>query len=294
MKRIAKQLLLLFFVLLMSVPVLAQDAAKVYEVIGNKPVNARSCPHVSCPVVQSVQPGETVMVVDTVTGDNTLGSDQWYKVESNGDTMYIHSALIQASTTPNTAAASSKVNTSDWVTYKGKGYSFSAPADWLDFYALMEDPDYREAIAEMQNVKPAEIKANWEDYKKNGLVAKLTVGNSITLELEKISMKDWVEKPTLQFWKPAFKASLKEIGATASSAEIIALPLGDCLHIHAQQTRNIQGAPKGTLYIMYVTTTADYLYTLTIYTTKSAFAKVDPVADAIAQSFTLIRGNANA
>lgn len=296
MTRIVKQCLLILLALMVTVPVLAQDNAKAYEVIGNKPVNARSCPHVSCPVVQSIQPGETVMVVDTEEGDAVLGSNQWYKVDVDGKTMYVHSSLVKVSSANDVGTSSTvnKIDMSDWTKYKGTGYSFSAPSDWVDMYSLMEDKDYREALAEMRRVKPSEIKADWEARKQNGLVAELTVGSSITLDLEKFSMKDWPNKPTLQFLKPAFKAGHKEAGATVNTAEIVTLPLGDCLHIHAEQTKYAQGTPKGTQIIQYVTLTVDYMYVLTFYTTEKAFAKTDPIADAVAQSLTFIRGNANA
>ncbi len=294
--RLLKRTFIFLFMVLLAVPVLAQDGAKAYAVIGNKPVNARSCPKVDCPVIQSIQPGETVMVVDTVTGDVALGSDQWHKVELNGKTMYVHSALIQASAAANTgdSSQSTQVDTSVWAKYKGKGYSFLAPKDWVDLYTLFNDKDYVEAYSEMRGIKPEEFRANWEATKANGLVAKLSDGTNLTMELERIAIKDWPNKPTLKALKSIFKVSLTETGAKVISEDMISLPVGDCLHIHSKQIRDNGNFQVGTQIVQYVTLTADYMYVLSFYTTQKAFAKADPILDTIAQSLIFIRGNANA
>lgn len=292
MVRIVKRYLVVFWVLMTVVPALAQDNAKSYVVIGNKAVNARLCPHTTCAVVQSIQPGETVKVVDTVTGDVALGSDQWHKVEMDGKTMYVHSALMEQVSV--TEKSNSGLDTADWTRIKGKGYSFAIPEGWKDIYALMEDKDYRDAYAEMNKLDPKELEAGWNTAKKQGLVAKLTDGDNITVEIYKNSMKNWANKPTLEYLKSAMKVGLAEIGAKVTSTEIISLPAGDCLHIHSKQIKDAFGVSKGTLMIEYVTMTTDTMYTLFFYVYEKGYAKADPILDAIAQSMTFIRGGANA
>lgn len=291
-----KRMFLFLLIAFLGTPVWAQTDAKPYMVIGNKPVNARSCPQVKCPVVMSIQPGETVMVVDTVTGDVTLGSNQWYKVEMDGKTAYVHSALVKETALESTgeSATSSKVDTSNWAEYKGKDFSILFPQTWSDTFKLYENKKYLESVAELHGMTPAELKAQIDAMKANGMVAMFYDPNTVTnIELEKIDTSDWANPPSLKQLRPAYKASMIERGSELISDELLNLPAGDCLHIHAKQAAKNGEWKVGTQLVHYFVINGNYLYVLSFYTSSKSFDQKDAIFEAVAQSLMFSRGTAN-
>ena len=58
--------------------------------------NLRPCPYVTndCAVTESLNKGTSVTVTGEVVGDNFRGSTLWYSIERNGQTAFVHSALV--------------------------------------------------------------------------------------------------------------------------------------------------------------------------------------------------------
>jgi hypothetical protein len=58
--------------------------------------NLRPCPYVTndCAVTESLNKGTSVTVTGEVEGDNFRGSTLWYSLERNGQTAFVHSALV--------------------------------------------------------------------------------------------------------------------------------------------------------------------------------------------------------
>lgn len=72
----------------------ASASTNALTVISPSPANVRSAPNATGEVVSTLQPGDTVTVLGTVTGDNVNGSDQWYEVEIDGRSRYVHTSLL--------------------------------------------------------------------------------------------------------------------------------------------------------------------------------------------------------
>jgi hypothetical protein len=58
--------------------------------------NLRPCPYVTndCAVTESLNKGTSIAVTGEVVGDNFRGSTLWYSIERNGQTAFVHSALV--------------------------------------------------------------------------------------------------------------------------------------------------------------------------------------------------------
>jgi hypothetical protein len=67
---------------------------QTYYVLLN--ANLRPCPYVTndCAVTESLSKGTSVTVTGEVEGDNFRGSTLWYSIERNGQTAFVHSALV--------------------------------------------------------------------------------------------------------------------------------------------------------------------------------------------------------
>jgi hypothetical protein len=58
-------------------------------------VNARSCPWITCPVVASFAKDERIEGGQLVDGGRFEGSNHWWRITHNGNTMYIHALLVR-------------------------------------------------------------------------------------------------------------------------------------------------------------------------------------------------------
>jgi uncharacterized protein YraI len=290
-----KRMFILVMVMLLTMPVWAQVEAKPYVVTGNKPVNARSCPRVDCPVVQSIQPGETVMVVDTVTGALTLGSSQWYKVEMDGKTMYIHSKLIKA-VAPVTTGDTSKsiaVDISNWVKVKGSGFSLLIPDNWLDMNELLEDKDFLSGLAEMQGVDADQLRSQIEKMKADGSVLFLDLDTGSFALFAALDIGSSNPKPSLRMLKAAIKVGVEKIGAKNLSDKIVALPGGDCARLLFSASKPIGLAPKGTEFLIYMMLNGNSAYMFTFYSSQKMSDQQAVIYDAVVRSATFSWSNAN-
>lgn len=113
----------------------------VYYVFGSQTVNARSCPRLTCGIVTTIEPGETLEVLDSVQGDVVSGTSLWFRAIVDGVEVYVHSSLVMrqsgetgkpAQQEPSTQSADS-ISTEDWIRYDAPGMSMEAPSAWLNF-----------------------------------------------------------------------------------------------------------------------------------------------------------------
>lgn len=73
----------------------ADPNAGTYHAIRSRSVNVRSCPRTSCTIVDQFQLGESVQIVEIVTGDAVGGDSNWAKTK-DGD--YVHASLLRRGT----------------------------------------------------------------------------------------------------------------------------------------------------------------------------------------------------
>lgn len=73
----------------------ADPNAGTYHAIRSRSVNVRSCPRTSCTIVDQFQLGESVQIVEIVTGDAVGGDSNWAKTK-DGD--YVHTSLLRRGT----------------------------------------------------------------------------------------------------------------------------------------------------------------------------------------------------
>jgi hypothetical protein len=103
---------------------------------GQKSINGRACSRLTCAVVATFAPGDTVKVLGSVQGDTVGGSALWYRVNADGTDVYIHSSLIAQKTKSlgqGTASSSQDaVSTAAWVPHQGTGMRIQSPAEWED------------------------------------------------------------------------------------------------------------------------------------------------------------------
>lgn len=71
-----------------------------YYVKAAKPINARSCPKLSCEVITIFSPGQAIQVTEIVGGDMVSGSTKWHKALYNRLEVYVHSSLISKDPLP--------------------------------------------------------------------------------------------------------------------------------------------------------------------------------------------------
>ena len=77
-------------------PTATEAEADIYfvETANNLRARVRSCPGTDCSILGHQNPGDEVPIVDLVPGQNIGGNDQWYTIEFEGETGYIHSELL--------------------------------------------------------------------------------------------------------------------------------------------------------------------------------------------------------
>lgn len=56
--------------------------------------NVRSCERTNCDVVQQLYAGNTVQTLQRIKGEFVNNSDQWWQIDLNGQTAYVHSSLV--------------------------------------------------------------------------------------------------------------------------------------------------------------------------------------------------------
>jgi len=58
--------------------------------------NVRACPRTSCVILDTLRPGEEILGLERVEGEEVYGSTVWVQFELDGVAAYIHSELIEA------------------------------------------------------------------------------------------------------------------------------------------------------------------------------------------------------
>jgi len=66
------------------------------ETRNNLGANARACPRTSCEILTTLRPGDEILGLGRVEGDEVYGSTDWVQFEIDGVAAYIHSELIEA------------------------------------------------------------------------------------------------------------------------------------------------------------------------------------------------------
>ncbi|MBK8020068.1 MAG: SH3 domain-containing protein [Chloroflexi bacterium] len=148
----------------------AQSEEMLYVVSGSTSINARQCPRLDCAVVEALQPGTEVTVIEMVNGDTVFGSDQWAQLENGSGEVYVHSALIDPvaagesdaggkvvsdmdqrdeSAAPAREAESREtveaapLDTSRWLVVEVDRFTVRMPPMWEDIQELVADVDDR-------------------------------------------------------------------------------------------------------------------------------------------------------
>lgn len=218
--------LVLLIVIALAAPVSAQDTSTPYEVISPQTVNARECPRLNCAVVQTVAPGETVMVIDTVTGDTVRGSGEWVVVDLDGAEAYVHSSLVkeipQSETGRDPAAQSGEVDTSDWDEVEGDGFTFLTPPGWMDLSEFLADEEFIEDIAVASGVDPDDLRDQVEMLNSMGVI---WIMGGFTTQLMALPM-DLAGITERQAWA-SFRSGLRLQGIEVIDDEEIELESGD-------------------------------------------------------------------
>ncbi len=71
-----------------------EQATTTLYIAGNNSVNIRSCPGTDCEVRTTMEPGSSILVLETITGQSVLGSNQWHKFAFQRLDAYVHSSLV--------------------------------------------------------------------------------------------------------------------------------------------------------------------------------------------------------
>jgi len=74
----------------------ATSLRMVVETRNNLGANARACPRTSCEILTTLRPGDEILGLGRVEGDEVYGSTDWVQFEIDGVAAYIHSELIEA------------------------------------------------------------------------------------------------------------------------------------------------------------------------------------------------------
>lgn len=67
------------------------DFVRVYTAFVS---NARSCARLDCGVIQSFPPGTPLQGISEVTGSEFAGDSNWWKINYEDQTLYIHASLV--------------------------------------------------------------------------------------------------------------------------------------------------------------------------------------------------------
>jgi hypothetical protein len=89
--------------------------------------NVRSCERTSCDVVQQLYAGNTVQTLQRVKGEFVNNSDQWWQIDLNGRTAYVHSSLV-TDVRPASQSASSNNSANVPATTNNDFSQFTQPA----------------------------------------------------------------------------------------------------------------------------------------------------------------------
>src|SRR5688572_30374391 len=96
--------LMMLLVMICGNRVYSQDAA-TYVVSSGQSINARACPWLDCAIATTIASGTEVQVLNTTHGAGVAGSTLWYRVDYNGEPVFVHSSLLAPLATPSAASS---------------------------------------------------------------------------------------------------------------------------------------------------------------------------------------------
>jgi hypothetical protein len=277
----------------------AQDAPTIYTVTAPQTINARGCPRLSCPVLQTFAPGDQLSVIEVVQGEAVLGSEEWLHMNVDGVDLFVHSSLAAPLDTPppasgrdaseDSAPADSAAGegasgaTSDWITHTGAGFTLDTPPGWMDFTDLLADEDYLASVTEFlgedSGVTVDALKTMCGEGACDVIMADLH--GKAALFMMHLDMEGM--PGSAQLWKILFEQQFEKMGADVISSEIVDLPAGEAIRIHLVLAMGV--AQMEMEYIVYTVTTSDRMYMLLFYMDSCCVEEYGAVVDQVAESF---------
>jgi hypothetical protein len=281
----------------------AQDAPTIYTVTAPQTINARGCPRLSCPVLQTFASGDQLTVIEVVQGEAVLGSEEWLHMKVDGVDLFVHSSLAAPLDTlpdapppasgrdasedsapadsPSGEGASGAA--SDWITHTGAGFTLDTPPGWMDFTDVLADEDYLASVTEFlgedSGATVEALKTMCGDGACDVVMADLYGKAALFMmhvDMEGVSL-------SAQMWKILLEQQFEDSGADVISSEIVDLPAGEAVRFHLVLA---MGAAQIDIdYIVYMVITSDRMYMLMFYVDSCCVEEYGAVVDQIAESF---------
>jgi hypothetical protein len=276
--------------------VVAQEDLTSYVVKGTRPVNARACPRLTCAVLQTFSPDDTILVLESVNGDTVSGSDQWFHVSQEGIDLYVHSTLVEPKpavtdqTTP--PDSSTSLDTSGWIEYQGTSFTLQIPSEYYDAREIMTNPDLQETMAQALGIKP-------KDFAES--VRKLLESDNFDVFL--IDPTTWTDlmitheelgelRVTASAIQPILEMIVKSRDEELVTSEIITLDIGNAVCLHTRSKLAIPGTTIEFDNLLFGIPAESRLYYLEFKVTVKQFETSEPTLKAIATSFQLSNNSA--
>ena len=299
--------------------VAAQDAPTVYTVTAPQTINARGCPRLSCPVLQTFAPGVQLSVIEVVPGESVLGSGTWLRMNADGVDLYVHSSLAapvevppevtqeapedtppqpasgrdaSEDTTPGDSSAEDSAAGDSasgpglgWVTHSGAGFALETPPSWIDFTELLANDDYLASVTEFLGEDSEYTVEAITTTCGQGLcdVVLVDLGGKAGLFMMHLDMEGMPNSAPL--WKILLEEQFKEQGADVLSSEIVDLPSGEAVRLHLVLTLGVPRTPFE--YVVYMVITDNRMYMLLFYLDSCCVEDYSATVDQIAAGFRI-------
>jgi hypothetical protein len=281
----------------------AQETPTIYTVTAPQTVNARGCPRLSCPVLQTFAPGDQLTVIEVVPGESVLDSDEWLHMNVDGVDLYVHSSLAAPLVSPSDApppasgrdasedsapAGSSSGDsasgaTSGWRTHTGVGFTLDTPPSWMDFTELLADEDYLASVTEFLGEDSGATVEALKTMCGEGACDAVMVDLHGRMALFMMHVDTEGISFSAQMWKILLEQQFEDSGADVISSEIVDLPAGEAVRFHLVLA--IGMAQMDIDYIVYMVITSDRMYMLMFYVDSCCVEEYGAVVDQIAESF---------
>jgi hypothetical protein len=269
-----KNLMLSLFMVLLPVMVCGHrvysQAMDIYVVSSSQSINARTCPRLDCAIATTIASGTEVQMLNTTHGSTVAGSDIWYRVEYNGEAVFVHSSLLTPHTTL-VAASSVTVNQDNWIEYAHLGFEISLPDSWVNYTG---NADYIDVL-----VSSTKLMMTGGDEQDTILYA--TYADTLIV-VDPISQASVLVQPTYLGFDIDYSLFVDNctdsVPNMTGSCEMIELPMGDALHGHFYNSAY-------DVHIYFVSRDrTQYIITVTVLTSSEDLL---PIYQAIADSFTI-------
>jgi hypothetical protein len=283
----------------------AQDTPTIYTVTSPQTVNARGCPRLTCPVLQTFAPGDQLAVIDVAHGEAVLGSDAWLHMNVDGVDLFVHSSLATPLAAPaaapppasgrdaseDSAPADSSSEggasgaTGDWVTHTGAGFALDIPPSWLEITDILTDEGYIDDLAEFLGQDADQTMEAMQTLCSAGAcdLVMADLGGSAALFLLHLDMEGMPQSAKL--WNILLAQQFKDQGADVISSEVVELPAGEAARIHLVLTMGV--AQMEMEYVIYAVIGGDRMYMLLFYIDSCCVEDYITTIDQIAASFRI-------